>query len=234
MKNKIVIGYSTNRDVTSQQIFNKEIKKTIGCEHEIFVYENDGTISLTEAYNKIWNSYSNTEDIIFCFIHHDIHFKNNGWGKTLLRHFNNNDVDIIGVAGTNHLYNHGVWWLNKSNEFNKHNLWGKVWHTDGKKEWKSDFTTIDRRCAKLQPVVAIDGVFITFNPDTCEQFDEHFDGFHFYDISFSVKNFLANKKIMVTETIPICHESGGQLNSQWEMNRQKLIQKYNLPLRCDL
>lgn len=237
MKNAIIVGYSTNRDEKAQKRFNKEIKKSIGCTHEIIPFQNNGEYSLTKTYNLIWQSVKDCQPIdnlIFVFIHHDIHFKCNGWGKNLLNIFNNeeNEVDIVGLAGTEDLYSHGVWWLNENQEFNKKTLWGKVWHTDGKKEWKSDFS-VGKKVNKLQPVVAIDGVFIAFNPSTCHKFDEDFDNFHYYDISFCMDNYLFGKNIAVTETIQIVHESGGVLSNKWEENRNKFCTIYesDLPIK---
>jgi hypothetical protein len=236
MKTKVIVAYSTNRDETFQSKFCKEITKSIGCYHDIIPYYNDGKFSLTQVYNIIWNyciacEQSGIDDsdldknVVLVFIHHDIHFKNKGWGKTILNLFNTGDVDILGVAGTQKLYSNAAWWLNEYHVMNQHDLFGKVWHTDGKKEWKSNFTGV-RTCKKLQPVVTVDGLFIAVDPDTCEQFDEEFGYFHFYDTSFCVRNFLNNKRICVTETIPICHESGGVMDVKWEENRLKFCIKY--------
>jgi hypothetical protein len=249
MKTKLLVCFSTNRDEAAYNKFTKEIKQSIGLkqkkadvdmqdgEFDIITIYNDGRYSLSEAYNRMWREAKeetkNFDNYIMVFIHHDIHFKSNGWGKNLLNIYNENDVNIIGLAGTDKFYEHGVWWLDSKGQFNKNDLWGKVWHTDGKKEWKSDFTTPEKKCAKLQPVVVIDGVFIAVDPITTHMFDEDFGGFHYYDISFCVDNFLFGSKIYVTETIQIVHESGGQLSQAWEDSRFKLtdIYKQNLPLK---
>jgi hypothetical protein len=227
MKTRILVGYSTNRDLKAQRKFNKEIKASIGCPHEIVSYENDGSDSLTFVYNYIWDCtkiisglYDQT---IFVFCHHDIHFKNKGWGANLIRLFNENEVNIIGVAGTAKLSPHCVWWLDDDQQFSFKDLYGKVWHTDGKKEWKSDFSA-SKGCAKLQQAEAIDGLFIAVDPLSCNKFDEDFEGFHFYDISFCLAN--KDKNIAITETIQICHESGGNLSPEWENARLKLYKKY--------
>lgn len=254
MKTKIFVGYSTNRDDKFIKRFNKEIIKSSGLKNDIVVvpFKNNGEYSLTKSYNILidtlckeiygegfdgktfYDDFPPTEYLCL-FIHHDIHFKSQAWGKNLLNIFNNNDVDIVGVAGTDHLRNHGVWWLNESGQMDQNNLWGKVWHTDGKKEWKSDFTGPNKKCQKVQPVAAIDGVFMAFNPDTCHKFDEDFGGFHMYDISFCVENHLYGKNIAVTETIQLIHESGGQLSTEWDENRKRLCYIYEsyLPVRAE-
>lgn len=226
MKTKLIVAYATYHNDEFIKKFNKEIKSSIGrVEHEIIPYKNLSGRSLTEIYNDVWAQFNETENIIV-FIHHDVHFKSKDWGKNLLNTFNNNNIDVIGLAGTDKFYSNGTWWLDGQGSFNKYDLWGKVWHTDGKKEWKTDFSTPYKKCEKVQPVVAVDGVFIAINPRTCLSFDEDFAGFHFYDVSFCVRNFLAGKKIGVTETIQIVHESGGKLDANWEASRQLLLEKY--------
>ena len=229
-KTKILVAYSTNRNPQYQKQFNKHISKTIGCEHTIIPFENEGQFSLTNVYNYIWKTNEESDithdEYVFVFIHHDIKFKTNGWGKNLLGIFNTNEINIVGVAGTDKFYANGAWWLDENNQFNQTDLWGKVWHTNGKTDWKTNFTTPNKKCDKIQPVVTIDGLFISFDPISCLKFDEDFDNFHFYDISFCLKNFVEGKKIAVTETIPICHESGGAMNQIWEDHRKKLIEKY--------
>ena len=236
MKSKLFVCYSTNRDKATCDKFNKSIKNSIGLskdEFDIFTVYNTGNISLTKAYNLMWNkvaNHNNLNDSLIVFIHHDIHFKSNGWGKNLLNIFNTNDVNILGIAGTDTLNNHCAWWLDKNQQFDKNNLWGKVWHTDGKKEWKSDFTTVNKKCQKVQPVVAIDGVFMACDPETTLQFDEQFEGFHFYDISWCLKNITQDKKIVVTETLQITHDSGGAIGPEWEASRLKLCDLYKSQL----
>ena len=228
-KTKVIIGYSTNRDEKAIKTFNKHIRNTIGLKGtqcDILTCINNGNKSLTQVYNEIWElALKQDKDFILVLCHHDITFKTKGWGKNLLNIFNNNDIDILGLAGTEVLNENATWWLDKNNTFNSEDLWGKVFHTDGKQEWKTNFSR-DKKVQKIQPVVTIDGVFMVINPETCNRFDEDFDNFHHYDISFCVENFINNKKIFVTETIPIVHESGGKLTSEWEQNRLKLIKKY--------
>jgi hypothetical protein len=238
IKTKLIVGYSTNRDERFIKKFNKEIIKSSGLSQKkdeiiMIPFINNGEFSLTQSYNKILaDTITKYIDCVVLFIHHDVHFKSQGWGKNILNIFNNNEVDILGLAGTDLLHPHCVWWLDEKNAPNQNNLWGKVWHTDGKKQWKSDFTN-DKVCGKLQPVAVIDGVFIAFNPDTCIDFDEDFDGFHFYDISFCIENHIHGKKIAVTETIQLLHDSGGQLSIAWEENRVKSAKIYEqyLPIK---
>lgn len=235
MKTKLVIGYSTNQPKAFQTKFNQELLNTVGLPEDqvsIIPYENQGDLSLTEAYNDLWECASVFNDAILVFIHHDVHFKSNGWGKILLDLFNDNAVDIIGLAGSQALHTHGVWWLDENKNLNYKDAWGKVWCIRSEKgEEMIDYSS-GKGCQVLQPVVVVDGVFIAFNPDTCVKFDEDVEGFHFYDISFCTRNFVQGKKIAVTETIQLFHESKGHPTQSWEDNRLQFCEKYaaNLPL----
>jgi GT2 family glycosyltransferase len=64
------------------------------------------------------------------------------------------------------------------------------------------------------------------------KFDEDFKGFHFYDISMVIPNYLDGCNIGVTTSIRILHKSVGMTNQQWEANRQQFANKYadELPL----
>ncbi len=233
MKNKIVIGYATEQSKEFRARYNQELTESAGLnEHELTIipYENDGSMSLTATYNDLWECAESFKDAVFVFIHDDIHFKTKNWGKQILDLFNNNAIDIIGVAGTDTLQKHGNWIRDKDFNFADPCIWGKVWHLRKGEEELSDYTSPIKKCAELQAAAVVDGVFIAFNPDTCVKFDEYFDKFHFYDVSFCVENFLAGKRIAITETISILHESEGTTSDIWEENRLKLAEKYRSQL----
>jgi hypothetical protein len=63
-----------------------------------------------------------------------------------------------------------------------------------------------------------------------DKFDEEFAGYHFYDLSLCVPNYLNGVNIGVVTDIRITHKSIGITNDQWEQNRQFFIQKYSADL----
>jgi len=68
---------------------------------------------------------------------------------------------------------------------------------------------------------------MTFDPDTIiHKFDESYSGFHFYDLSFCIPNYLDGCSIGVTTSIRILHQSVGQTNQQWEINRQQFVRQW--------
>jgi hypothetical protein len=69
-----------------------------------------------------------------------------------------------------------------------------------------------------------------------ERFDENVGGFHFYDVYFSVKNFLGGVRIGVIFNVRLTHLSIGQTNESWEEKRQVFSTEYEdkLPLKSNI
>jgi hypothetical protein len=110
-------------------------------------------------------------------------------------------------------------------------MYGVVEHTDGYNTWVSEYAP--PRPGYTKPVILVDGVFMAVDCDNIEyQWDEEFKGFHLYDLSFCVPNYLAGCNIGVTTDIRILHKSVGMTNQQWEDNRKQFAEKYknDLPL----
>lgn len=218
MKNFIYVIYSTNNNDDEIKKYNEHISKTIGCKHIIKHYKNNNQYSLTEIYNKSIKDYYRNNNEIFVFIHDDLIFKTRDWGKILLRKFNNFNVDIIGLAGSDHLSNNGIWWSKKET------MYGVVEHTNGVSNWVNDYNS---NFKGLKEVVVVDGLFIAVNFDrVIHIFNEDFEGFHFYEIPFCVDNYIDGSEIRVTNEIRVLHKSIGQTNDEWEKSRIIFIDKY--------
>lgn len=222
-KNKIVVVFSSHLGKAENDKFIWHIKKTIGkIEHEVICYENYNQYSLTEVYNKALNKYKENNTIIL-FVHPDIIIKTRDWGKLLLNKFNNNHYDILGVAGSTYIPDNGIWWSDRNK------MHGIVEHTDGSSTWISEYSS--EKKGHITETVSIDGLFMAVNPNTIiHQFDEDFLGFHFYDLSFCIPNYLDGCNIGVTTDLRILHKSVGMTNEQWEFNRNKFIDKYYMDL----
>lgn len=227
MKKGISIIYSSHKGEQYDKTYENRIVSGIGMKpdrYEFIRIENISKFSLAAAYNMGWNR-SNPENILL-FIHNDIRMQTQGWGLRLLSIFNNEDFDIVGLAGTDYLAETGVWWHDRSR------CYGIVNHTDGMKEWETAFAP---PLKKTRPVVTIDGLFIAVNPDNVKiKFDEEYKGFHIYDTSFVFPNFLDGCNVGVTTQIRVCHESIGMVNAEWERNRLQFEQQYRDDLPYDL
>lgn len=198
------------------------IKKTSGISDiEILIYQNNGEMSLTQVYNK---GFLESKNKIVLFMHDDVTIFTKNWGKILINHYNNSDYGILGVAGTKKLNKNGIWWTHKES------MYGSVSHTDGKKIWTNNYSHDFGN--QIKNVVVVDGVFMSCHKDRIKkQFNESYDNFHFYDISFCFDNFKDGVEIGVHYDIKILHKSVGVTNDKWEYNRNKFIteEEKNLP-----
>lgn len=223
---------STNSDPVSVIISTRNIddeyikhveKMFLHPKTEIIVYENNNEFTLPKLYNRGLEDSSN--DIVV-FMHDDLIIETSNVTKKIVRLFENNpEHGIIGIAGTNNLIN-GMWWTDRKSMFGqvKHQHEGKI-HRNNYSGSYNEF---------LKNVVCVDGLFFAVHKKRIiENFDEEFEGFHFYDIPFCVSNYVKGVKIGVTTKIMVVHKSIGMVNKQWEKNKLFFEAKYGhlLPLR---
>jgi len=161
-----------------------------------------------------------TGDIV-TFLHHDCLIRQPGWTKivkTALEEF-----DVIGVAGTEYFeFSWPNWWNDfKNPEF----LVGTVHHTDGNKVWESRY----RRVSIPTEVCLIDGLLFFANRKI---FDEHklfdyetMDGFHWYDLDFSMECNKAGIKMGVI-SIDVLHYSLGEMPPAFYAYRKAFKEKW--------
>jgi len=177
---------------------------------EILFYENEGEYSLTQLYNV--GLRDSVNDIVV-FMHDDLILETPNMTPKIVKLFEkHSEYGIIGVAGTDKLTS-GRWWDNRDN------MYGVVGHIhEGKRHVnhysKGVFNDL------LKDVVIVDGLFFAVHKGRIKKrFDEQFEGFHFYDISFCVENFLEGVKIGLTTKIGLTHKSIGVTNKKWEKNK---------------
>ncbi len=208
----ITVGFST-RKINDE--FITLLKKTSGVSKiQVIPFENNGEFSLTEVYNKILNESSN-DVVVLC--HDDIYFDSKNWGQKVLNHFKRNqDLGILGVAGSTQLPVTGRWW----EDFSK--VKGIVNHEHEGKKWESKYS--NSKGNQIDEVLLVDGLFIAINKkNIVHNFNEEIKGFHFYDVDFSFRNFISEVEIGVMYDVRITHKSIGQTNEQWEKNRELFV-----------
>jgi hypothetical protein len=220
----ITIGFSTRKDNPKYVDY---LKKTCGIKDlQIIQKVNNGEKSLSKVYNEIIDE-SNNDVIVFC--HDDLEFDTINWGKKILKHFENSDYGILGVAGTTDIPKSGMWWEDRRKMIGivNHKHEGKKWESKYSKSWGD---SVNECCM-------VDGLFIAVNKNKIQhKFNEEIDGFHFYDVDFSFRNFKSDVKIGVIYNIRITHLSIGQTNESWENNRKIFEEKYKdiLPIKSKI
>ena len=201
----ISIVYCTR---SSNQDHKEHLVKSSGLHNKIEVIEiiNNGE-SLTTSYNRGLKE-SKNNIVVFC--HDDITIETKQWGNKLLKLLSKNDeYGIVGVAGTKYMSETGRWWDNPKK------MYGKVLHTHEGKTWLSSYS--DDLGQSIEDVIIVDGLFFAINKEKINKdFNENFEGYHFYDVSFCFDNFLSGVKIGVTTLIRVNHKSIGMTNQQWD------------------
>lgn len=215
----ITICYSTRK---FDESFHKHLEDTCGVKNVEILYEvNNGNKSLAKLYNEFLLK-SQNDIVVFC--HDDIYIHNDKWGKKLLKSFSDTDFGIIGIAGTTDLED-GCWW--KVN----HRMVGQVRH---KHEGKTNLSIYSNRFEEVIETVVVDGLFMAVKKSKLKKnFNESFNGFHFYDLPLCVENHLQGVKIGVTFDLDITHYSIGMVNEQWSKNKEQFEETYKdiFPLR---
>lgn len=214
---KITIGIVSRSLESNKQVLLNNIEETCGIDYNlIFITNNDG-MSLSKLYHNIVET-SPTDIVVL--IHDDIEFIKKNWGSDIYEIFQrNNDYSIIGVAGSAEFNDECTWWKYS-------NIYGQVLHKKDDKYWLSMFSKLYEH--DLEEVCVIDGVFMAIRKDRLiYNFNEDINGFHMYDIDFCLHNFLTRKtKIGVTTKIRLAHYSIGELDEEWFISREKILDKY--------
>lgn len=184
---------------------------------------------LSELYNSVLiNERLSNENDWVIFLHDDtvVNFNEDHLIKILSE---NNDYDLLGVAGSTEakISSPCLWHL--MNETPKvfpnpkiHS--GCVYHDFDGNFVKSEFGPYPRR------VILIDGVLmaIKINREDTLWFDTSLAKFHFYDLDFSLNAFINKRKTRVVN-LPIIHLSPGlrSFTEEWKEGNDRFIQKWS-------
>ena len=78
-------------------------------------------------------------------------------------------------------------------------------------------------------VQALDGLFLAARCELFERvaFDaQTFDGFHFYDIDFSLRAHRAGARLAVCQDLLVEHQSRGEFNDTWRRYAARFLEKF--------
>lgn len=227
MDSKIAVVVCSKKNTEENKGFVEHIKETCGCDTHVYMIHNPDGVSLSKIYADMVVNKEIDSDIIV-FIHDDIEFLKKGWGKEVLRLFNEHkEYGIIGVAGSAQFDENGAWW-------NYEKKYGQVLHRNEGKSWLTAFSPLLTK--DLEDVVVIDGLFMAVHKRRIsENFSRELDGFDMYDIWFCLSNFFAKKcKIGVTTNIRLAHNSIGRLKETWYKNREKINNEFGSKFPVEL
>lgn len=204
-------------------IIRDNISRTISTEYEIIAIDNSqGKYSLCSAYNK---GADQAKFDILCFMHEDVSFETEGWGKNLVQHLSDPMIGLVGIAGGDTKSAVPSSWSSFifTSEINLVQHYKK----DGRKE-RIRSTGYPDSPVELRPVACIDGVFMCTRKDVFRtfRFDEKtFTAFHGYDIDYSLQ-VGTQYKIVVVFDILLHHFSEGSFNREWLHYSRMLSDKW--------
>lgn len=201
----------------------RNVNETIGCEYEIIAVDNSkNDKTIFQAYNE---GISRAKGDILCFMHEDIEFLSEGWGKKVYSHFEDNSLGLLGVVGGHCLPSCPCsWWSAGINS-------GRIWQ--GRK--LEEYAAYLKESETAVQVAAVDGLWMCIPRVLFDNicFDDNtFKGFHSYDTDICMQVTSIGYEIRVAFDINIRHNSNGAINRQYFDARDTFYQKWkdSLPI----
>ena len=202
-----IIICSRKNYISSKLLQN--INDTIGTLYELITIDNSSNkYSIFSAYNL---GVKQAKYPFLCFMHDDILFNTESWGRKVINHFNNSKIGIIGVAGSFYLSEMpGAWWSSIFSSMNvKQTINGEIVCN----KWKY----IDDG-ESSHSAVMLDGLWLCIPQKVMNliSFDEKtYSGFHCYDSDICLQIKRLNYEVRIVDDIEIEHFSVGKRNKLW-------------------
>lgn len=199
----IIICCTYKRDI---EVLKKNILDTAGIIVEFILIDNSkNNFSIFEAYNQ---GVEKSKFETLCFVHEDVMFHTQNWGKIILNDIKEKDVGLIGFAGSQYLFDFPTSWFMAKPLYR--NLIQKGYKDGSSKKItftpnKIEAAAVDGFCFFMPKGIFND---ITFD-------SKNYKGFHFYDLDISMQVLNQNKKILLLNNIIIEHYSTGTPNESW-------------------
>jgi hypothetical protein len=190
----------------------QNIAATAGVEHEILTADNRGTQKgICQVYNELAAA---ARYPYLVFVHEDVQFNKKNWGRELCGLFETlPNTGAIGIAGSHYKSKSISGW---HTNIAAHDAYHIMHITNG-----TQHPLIHYRPEKKEvyPAVCLDGVFIATTKANWQQVkfnEEKLKGFHFYDLDFSMRTYLAGKNVWIWMDLGLEHFTvGGDFGTPW-------------------
>jgi GT2 family glycosyltransferase len=217
-----IIICSRSKDVLKK--VSENIEQTIGVPYEIVAIHNErAQLGICQAYNE--GALKARYDI-YCFMHEDVSFDTQDWGKRVYEHLQNKKIGLLGIAGGDTKSLVPSSWPSYIFEceasFIQH---FKLQNKEPERIYK---TATPEDPSSSKKVACIDGVWMCTRRDVFEkyQFDEkNLTGFHGYDIDYSLQ-VLSSYEVYVVFDVLLHHYSEGSFDKVWLNNAIQLSDKW--------
>lgn len=195
-------------------------RRTIGCPHEIIVFDNRSTKwGICKVYN---HCAMQANGDFLCFVHEDVLFETENWGQILEEFYNTNkNCGVLGFAGGAYSPRMFMSW-HIAIRFENYTFPG---------EMNGILETIktNPKNETFSEVITLDGFLLFTSKSNWGnfKFDEViFDGFHFYDMDFSMAQYLNGRCNYVCHIIEVTHLSRGTYTKDYFDAACKFRHKY--------
>lgn len=205
-----VVICSVKKHLAAQ--IKSNIDNTIGVPWEAVIIDNTSpSRGITAVYN---DGASRANFPIICFVHEDVAFLTQEWGKKIAGYFATDpQLGMVGIAGATYKSRTVAGWMTSEPRYDLYN----ITHRDP--SGRNEKMFFDQPpFASLKQVVTLDGVFLCTTKKVITEipFDEALlKGFHLYDIDVSWR--ISKKyKAAVSFEIDLLHfTEGGDFGDRW-------------------
>ena len=192
------------------------------CTENTIFLDNSYGKSIFEKYNKGVELCKDSDVIVF--MHDDVEIVDENTEKKLEMVFSSfPNIGIIGIIGTKVFNAAGGWWMcRRGVDTVGHIIQG---YPDGR------FSHMVDKIGFSKEMVSVDGCFFAVRASAFTsgkiKFDEDFTGYHHYDCDICFQALEKGYDIAVAD-IAVKHASEGPLTNGWNLNRDLLIEKWEL------
>lgn len=216
-----------SRDKTLPKEFVDNIINTVGVDHEIITVDNsENRYTIFSAYNA---GYDRSNYPYLCFVHEDVQFHTQNWGKKIISHLNDPETGIIGLAGGDLVTRIPASWSTVISST------VKIIQSDrkGRKETRVVHQP-ENYDQSRHSAILLDGVFLCMRRELMTEikFDEELTGFHGYDFDISIQSVVAGYNNYVIYDVDLEHFSRGKTDYIYYKNLIAIFKKWEkqLPL----
>lgn len=217
-----IIICSTHHQVEPKLLRN--IDATIGdVAYEIVHIDNSANqYNIFQAYNL---AVERAQYEYLCFMHEDIDFCSNDWGKVVVDALKDEATGLVGVIGGCYIGHYYRYWA-ESGLHRGHIMQG---NKSGKNSYLRDYSkTVEQDGVE---VVSLDGMFLASKKSlfssTLRWDDETYEGFHYYDLDMCMQVLKAGYKVKVLYDMLIMHKSTGSYNPSFFENYRRFHRKWD-------
>lgn len=211
-----IIVCATKNDEISR--LERNIMDTIGVPYEFMPIYNHANEPIAKIYNK--GVTISTGEYLF-FIHQDVSFMSNNWGRVLIDGLNMKKCGAIGFAGSKTFFDCVAGWCQRDED-----VIMNYYHPSQAGNLDYIFRG-EVSSSFFSKVVALDGFALGVKREVflISPFDEKvLSGFHGYDIDFCLSLFHLGYQnfVCVDPSMKIIHFSNGSFNRDWAFETLRL------------